>query len=113
MQIRRTAIAWTGDCLPSLVIPAIGTNGCGEPVARVDKNGFVRGEARQQLIGSLTRSDAMGRSKAPAVLLHLIGAEKLRTQRQLVAAGRGSAGPRRREILERLTDDGIVVDFQL
>ena len=55
----------------------------------------------------------MRRGKAPAVLFHLIGAEPLRAQRQLVAAGRGSAGPRRREILERLTDDGIVVDFQL
>ena len=55
----------------------------------------------------------MRRGETPAVLLHLIGAEQLRTQRLLVARFGGSATSRRREELDRLTDDGVVVDLQL
>jgi hypothetical protein len=64
---------------------AIGSDRFGEQLADVFEDFFVLGEAGQQLVGRAARRQAVRGSERPAVLLHLVGAVELRSQRRFFA----------------------------
>ena len=59
-----------------------------EEIARPDQYGFVRGQPWQQLVCSAPGSQFVGGGQRLAMLLHLIGAEQLRSQRRLFVSVR-------------------------
>ena len=78
----------------------------GQQVANLDQDALVLGQPRQQLVGAARRQPVRDR-EALAVLLHLIGAEQLRSQRRLLvgvssrASRRDRSAPGSRAIVRR------------
>ena len=78
----------------------------GQSLADADQGGFIRGEARQELVALMSRRQAMHRRERLAVPLHLVGTEQLRAQRQLFSErpawrNRGAQpGPELRQVPE-------------
>ena len=62
---------------------AIGRDRCRQQAANFDQDAFVLGQPCQQLVGRATRRQPVRDREVLAVLLHLIGAEQLRSQRRL------------------------------
>ncbi|KFB67215.1 MAG: hypothetical protein CAPSK01_003332 [Candidatus Accumulibacter vicinus] len=58
----------------------------GHPPAHPDQGAFVGSQARQQQIRGVDLGKIVCRGENPAVLLHLIGAEQLRSQRRFAVA---------------------------
>ena len=78
----------------------------GQQVADFDQDGFVLGQPRQQLVGAARRQPVRDR-EALAVLLHLIGAEQLRSQRRFfvgVSRERVGATEARRDLEQSFED---------
>ena len=86
-----------------------------EQIARPDQYGFVRGQPGQKLVCSAPGSQFVGGSEALAVLLHLIGAEQLRSQRRLFVSVRTMrVGPAKtRPQLEQYSGDSRAACLQL
>jgi hypothetical protein len=73
--------------------------------ADVREDAFVRGEARQQPVAGAARREPVRGRKALAVLLHLVGAVELRSQRRFLIeglAGRRGAAEARNESAQPL-----------